>query len=197
MTKLIEQAVAELRAIGDPYERLARADELDGALAGARSVVAEVKRNTISALRTPTTGYGGIARRLGLTKARVQQIANTPSKFVAVGYAFQDEVGEWYGERDLLPTGQYIDRRMAYPFKPADLFNPLWGQTLTVRCGDLPDSGELGLNPMFVDTENGMRPVRPTHGVLDDLFGPHDMTSPARAKWEAKREKRRREVEPA
>lgn len=195
MMKLVEQAVADLRAIQDPYERLSRADELDGALAGARSVVAEVKRNTISALRTPTTGYGGIARRLGLTKARVQQIANTPNKFLAVGYAFRDEAGEWYGERDLLPTGQYVDRQMAYAFKPADLFNPLWGQRLTVRCGDLTDRENVGLNPMFVDTDDGMRPVRPTHPVLDGLFGPHDMRSSDRAKWEAKRERRRRQLE--
>jgi hypothetical protein len=194
MIHLVEQAIVKLRAVADPYERLAQADELDGALAGARTIVAEVKRDTINALRTPTTGYGGIARRIGLTKARVQQIANAPAKFVAVAYAVCDEAGQWYGEPNLLSSG-YVDRPMPNPFKPSDAYNPLWGQTLILRCGDLPDDERLGLNAMFVETSEGMRPVRQTHLLLDVLFGPHDVTSAQRREWEANREQRRRELE--
>jgi hypothetical protein len=194
MIDLVEQAVAKLRAMPNPYERLAKADELDGALATSRTLVAEIKRDTINTLRTPTTGYGGIAWRIGLTKARVQQLANAPEKFAAATHAVRDETGTWYGEPDLL-SGGYIDRTMANPFKPTDRFNPLWGQTLTIRCADLPDDGRLGLNAIYVETGEGMRPVRPTHLVLDALFGPHDVTTPQRREWEARRERRRRELE--
>lgn len=192
----IERVVAELRTVADPYERLYRADRLDGALAGARSLVAEIKRDAVNSLRTPARGYGGIAYRLGLTKARVQQIANMPDRFVAVSYAFRDEQGTWHGEPELLPTGSYTDRRMAQPFKPADRFNPLWGQTLAMRCGDLADDERVGLNALFVTTqEGGQRPVRATHVVLDELFGPSEVGTARRDQWEAARERRRRELE--
>ncbi len=40
-------------------------------------------------------GYGTIAGRLGLTKARVQQIANTPKRAWIVAYAVRDQHGTW------------------------------------------------------------------------------------------------------
>ena len=102
--KPLDQALDDLRAVPDPYARLSEAHDLDSALVMARSVVAQIKRDTINALRGSTTGYGTIAQRLSLTKARVQQIANAPrNPGLAAAYAFRDEHGGWHGEPALLP----------------------------------------------------------------------------------------------
>ena len=76
-----------------PYRRLRQADELDAALAAARTVVAQIRQDTIRSLRGPVTGYGTIAQRLGLTKSRVQQIANAPARHIVAAYAFRDQRG--------------------------------------------------------------------------------------------------------
>jgi hypothetical protein len=194
---LIDQALAELRATPDPYVRLREADRLDGALAVARTVVAQIKRSTINQLRTPTSGYGRIAERLGLTKARVQQIANASSKLGPVAYAVRDEQGTWYGEPDLLPSSRYRDAAMPRPFQPTDQFNPLAGQVLTVRCGDIASDDQVTVYAIrVIDSEAGGRElaVRMSQRVLDAVFGPAMMGSPERAIWERAREERRRQL---
>ena len=195
----IDQAVADVRAVTDPYQRIDEADRLDTALATARSVVAQIKRDTINSLRTPTHGYGSISERLGLTKGRVQQIANAPRKFsTEVAYAFRDEHGNWYGEPDLLLEGAYREAPTPRPFSPADKYNPLWGQTLTVRCGPVPEDGRVSLYTLHVRVLGGdgnERPVRTTHPVDDALFGPPIVTTPEHKKWQEAREQRRLELE--
>jgi hypothetical protein len=49
----VDEAIAELRSMGDPYRRLRQADELDAALATARTVVAQIRQDTIRSLRGP------------------------------------------------------------------------------------------------------------------------------------------------
>ena len=76
----LDRAVEELRGIADPERRLQVANLLDEALVTARAAVAGIKRDTVNEMRGPSAGYPTIAQRLGLTKARVQQIANAPRK---------------------------------------------------------------------------------------------------------------------
>ena len=96
--EVIAPAVAELRAIADPYRRLLHADGLDAALGVARSVVAQIRQDTVRSLRGSAAGYGTIAQRLGLTKSRVQQIANAPARQVVAAYAIRNQGGQWHGQ---------------------------------------------------------------------------------------------------
>lgn len=75
MSPLIARAVTEVSEVTDPYDRLRAAQQLDEALFAARRDVARIRRDAVNELRDGTTGYGAIARRLGITKSRVQQIA--------------------------------------------------------------------------------------------------------------------------
>lgn len=174
--KHLDRAIAEIRAIEDPYARLHEADRLDAALVMARSALAQLKRDTVNGLRTPTFGYGGIAERLGLTKTRVQQIANLPTKFGQTAYAVMDVRGQWYGEPRLLAEGEYVDTRTPRPFTPADPGNPLFGQVLVVRCGEIEDADKVSMYTLAVlDGEDGAgadRSVRMTHTVQQALFEP-------------------------
>src|SRR5260221_14348987 len=90
---LLDQAVAAVRKITAPELRFREAGSLDNALAAARSDLAQIRRDAVNQLRAPEAayGYGSIAGRLGLTKGRVQQIANTPPKSYPAAYAFRDE----------------------------------------------------------------------------------------------------------
>jgi hypothetical protein len=193
----VDQAVAELRGIADPYRRLRQADGLDAALAAARSVVAQVRQDTIRSLRGPGTGYGTIAQRLGLTKSRVQQIANASAKRILAAYAFRDERGEWHGQPRLLQKGSYREALTSGPFDPpADKYNPLGGQTLLVRYGPVAHDEGVSVYALQIRQNDGS-PVnlRMTHRVQDALFGPPILGTPEREQWERAREHRRRQVD--
>jgi hypothetical protein len=190
----IDQAVADLRAMSDPLARIREADSLDSALAEARAVVAQIKREAVTSLRTASTGYGTIAQQLGISKARVQQIANAPGKVVLAAYAFLDESGQLYGD-STTGMGPLTEAPTAAPFTPGDKYNPLMGQTLLVLYGPVADDGSVSLYTLHLRGEQG-RPlvVRMTHQVQHALFGPPVSGTPARAQWEAARERRRREL---
>jgi hypothetical protein len=192
----IDQAVAELRAISDPYARFREANDLDAALAAARTVVAQIKRDTVNALRDTASGYGTIARRLGLTKARVQQIANNPRKPVLAAYAFRDEHDRWHGQPRRLPRSSYREAPTFIPFSPADKYNPLAGQTLTIRYGDIAEEQEVSAYTLQIRQDDGSPlNLRMTHPVQDAVFGPPILGTPERQQWEAAREVRRREFD--
>lgn len=192
----VDQAITDLRAIPDPYTRLREAERLDAALATARGVVAQIKQDTIRSLRGPSAGYGTIAQRLGITRARVQQIANAPRKLLLAAYAFHDEGGRWHGQPRLLPSGRYRTAPTSGPFFPADKYNPLSGQTLTVRYGEINDEREATAYTVQVRKDDGsLLNLRMTHQVQDALFGPPIMGAPERKRWEEAREQRRRELE--
>src|SRR5579859_7750197 len=191
----LDQAIEELRAMTDPYARLREARALDDALVMARRVVAEIKRETVESLRGASgTGYGGIARRLGLTKARVQQIANT-ARGLPAAFAFRDQDGTWYGEPRLLPQGRYSEAPSFIAFSPADECNPLSGQVLTVRYGEVPEGHGVSAYTMQVRLDNGSPfNLRMTRPVQDALFGPPILGTPERAQWDMAREQRRRQL---
>jgi hypothetical protein len=189
----IDQALKDARAILDPYARIKQADQLDEALATARSVVAKIKRDAINSLRTPTTGYGSIATKLGLTKTRVQQIANIPTKTIPVAFAIQDEHGQWHGNPALVT--EYAQLTAAYPFAPADQFNPLAGHTFTVRCAALADDEDLSLNALHLrNNDGGITPARMTHAVYTALFGPTETGTPEYTRWTKAQDAKRREL---
>jgi hypothetical protein len=192
---LLDQAVGKLRGITDPDRRLQVANLLDDALVTARTAVAGIKRDTVNELRGPAAGYATIAQRLGLTKGRVQQIANAPRRAFPAAYAFRDGSGTWYGEPGLLPAGTYAEAPTFIAFDPADKYNPLAGQVLTVRFGDMTDDGRVSVHWLPVRLQDGsQRNVRMTTGVMDALFGPPFTGTPERDAWEAARERRRREL---
>ena len=190
---LLDQAVERLRGIADPERRLQVANLLDEALVTARTAVARIKRDTVNDMRGPSAGYSTIAARLGLTKGRVQQIANAPRRAFPAAYAFRDESGTWYGEPELLRA--YTEAPTFIAFDPADKYNPLAGQVLTVRFGDMEHDDRVSVYWLPVRlADDSQRNVRMTTTVMDALFGPGDTTSPERAAWEADRERRRREL---
>ncbi|HSZ38890.1 MAG TPA: hypothetical protein VK817_02935 [Trebonia sp.] len=192
----IDKAIADLRSIAEPYARLREADELDAALVVARSVVAQIKRDTISSLRTPATGYGTIAQRLGLTKARVQQIANAPRRPVQAAYAFRDEAGGWHGDIGQGHAGPLMEAPTFIPFSPADEYNPLGGQTLLVLYGPVNDDDGVSVHTLQIRQPDGSPlNVRMTSQVQDALYGPRISGTPERNAWEAARERRRRTIE--
>jgi len=195
--KPLDQALNELRSVPDPYARLSEAHDLDSALVMARSVVAQIKRDTINSLRGTTTGYGTIAQRLHLTKARVQQIANAPrNPGLAAAYAFRDEHGGWHGEPTLLPKARYQESPSFIPFSPADKYNPLGGQVLAVRYGDVGEDHGVSAYTLQIRQDNGSPlNLRMTHPVQDALFGPPISGMPERQQWEARREQRQRELD--
>jgi hypothetical protein len=116
---------------------------------------------------------------------------------VVTAYAVQDSAGNWHGPADL-PVERRWDYPMAYPFEPADLFNPLYGQLLTLRCADLGEEigGEHNISPYAVRVLADQRremAVRITYDAQDALFGPPILGTAERAAWEQLREQRRRE----
>lgn len=121
----------------------------------------------------------------------------TGRRALATAYAVLDEDGEWMGKPRLLPEGRYHDYPMAYRFKPSDPYNPLSGQVLTLRCGQLPDDDRVAPAAVHVVAE-GKREiaVRVTYLVQDALFGPPILGTPERAEWDARREQRRLQMEP-
>ena len=195
----VDQAVAELRAIADPYRRLRQADGLDAALGAARSVVAQIRQDTVRSLRGSAAGYGTIAQRLGLTKSRVQQLANAPARQVVAAYAIRDEGGQWHGQPRLLRSGEYREAPTFIPFDPpADPYNPLGGQTFTVRYGGVAHDEDVSVYTVQIRQDDGSPlNLRMTHPVLDALFGPPILGTPERQQWEQARERRRRELDGA
>jgi hypothetical protein len=198
-SRFVDQAVAEVRGVADPYGRLRQADALDSALAAARSTVAQIRQDTIKSLRGPGIGYGIIARRLGLTKSRVQQIANAPAKRIVAAYAFLDEHGEWHGQPGRLPQDSYGQAPTFIPFNPpADRYNPLGGQTLVVRYGGIAHDEEVSVYTLPIRQDDGSPlNLRMTDRVQDALFGPPIMGTPERQKWDDARERKRRQVDGA
>jgi len=113
---------------------------------------------------------------------------------IVAAYAVQDEDGDWRGEPGL-PVEPHWDYPMAHPFEPADRYNPLYGQRLTLRCGQLNDSQRLTPYAARVLTDRTREiAVRITSAVQDVLFGPPITGTPERQEWEDKRERRRQEM---
>lgn len=189
--ELLAQAVAEIRTIASPRERLDEANRLDGALAAARAEVAKIRRDTVNGMRTPATGYGKIAQMLGLSKARVQQIAREPGQPVLAAYAIRDEAGHWHGEPDLLPSGRYGEAPSFIPFTPADQTLPLAGQSLIVRYGEVAEDGKVSYYTVPIRRgDNSQLNLRMSYPVQDALFGPPYLGSSERQRWEAARGER-------
>jgi hypothetical protein len=195
-SRYVDQALAELRGISDPYHRLRHAEGLDAAFAGARTVVAQIRHETIRSLRGPAAGYGTIAQQLGLTKSRVQQLANAQIKQVVAAYAFRDEHGRWHGHPRLL-RNDYQEAPTFIPFDPpSDPCSPLRGQTLTVRYGPMSNDQQVSVYRLQIRRADGSPlNLRMTHPVLDALFGPAILATPERRRWEEARERRRREID--
>lgn len=190
----VDQAVADLRKVGDPIARIREADGLDSALAQARTAVARIRRDAVTELRSSTSGYGSIAQQLGISKARVQQIANAPERMVMAAYAFMDASGQWHGDFSA-GRGPLMEATTAGPFTPADKYNPLAGQTLAVMYGPVADDAKVSLYTLHIrDGEEKQLAVRMTHQVQDALFGPAQAGTPEWEKWQAAREQRRREL---
>ena len=185
-----------MRALGDPELRFYEAGSLDDALARARTDVAQIKRDAVNQLRDPAAayGYGSIAERFGLTKGRVQQIANTPRRTYPSAYAFRDEHGTWHGEPRLIPADRYREAPTLTPFSPADKYNPLAGQTLIVRYGDIGGSRPVSTYTLPVDQDGSPLNLRMTNAVQDALFGPTDTGTPEYKRWDVAREQRRRQL---
>jgi hypothetical protein len=189
---MLDRAVEALRGIADPERRLDLANLLDEALANARTAVAGIKRDAVNEMRGPRAGYSTIGERLGLTKGRVQQIANAPRRRFPAAYAFRDESGTWHGDPGLLPA--YAEAPTFIAFSPADKYNPLAGQVLTVRFGDMGHDDRVSAHTLPVRLPDAsQRNLRITNTVMDALFGPPFAGSPERKAWEAARERRRRE----
>lgn len=113
---------------------------------------------------------------------------------VVAAYAVQDEHGDWRGEPGL-PIEPHWDYPMAHPFEPADQYNPLYGQRLTLRCGQLNDDQRVTPYAARVLTDRTREiAVRITSAVQDVLFGPPITGTPERREWEDEREQRRRET---
>jgi hypothetical protein len=192
---MLDSAVEELRSIADPEKRLQMANLLDEALVAARTAVAGIKRDTVSEMRSPSVGYLTIAERLGLTKGRVQQIANAPRKSYPAAYAFRDENGAWHGEPGLLPAGAFRESPTCIAFAPADKYNPLAGQVLDVRFGEIDHDDRVSLYTLPVRLADGSAlNLRMTHAVMDALFGPARTETPEREAWEAARDRWRQEL---
>lgn len=169
------------------------ANLFDEALANARTAVAGIKRDAVNEMRGPQAGYSTIAGRLGLTKGRVQQIANAPRRRFPAAYAFRDQSGAWHGDPGLLPT--YAEAPTFIAFSPADKCNPLAGQVLTVRFGDMEDDDRVSAYTLPVRLPDGdQRNLRMTSTVMDALFGPPLAGTPEHNAWEAAREQRQREL---
>ena len=111
-------------------------------------------------------------------------------------YAFQSEDGRWHGEPDLLPAGRFRMAPTLIPFTPADKYNPLAGQTLTVRYGEIGLDADISVCRLQVRQDDGSPLNLPvTRGVQDSLFGPPISDAPGRQQWEATREQRRRDLD--
>jgi hypothetical protein len=191
---LLDHAVGELRGITDPERRLKMANLLDYALANARTAVAGIRRDTVNEMRGPRAGYSTIADRLGLTKGRVQQIANAPRRPLPAAYAFRDENRTWHGEPGLVKGG-YSEAPTYIAFDPADKYNPLARQVLTVRYADMDCDDRVSLYTLPVRLRDGSQyNLRMTNAVMDALFGPAQMGTPQRAEWEARRTRRQKEL---
>jgi len=194
--KHLSRALDELRDVPDPYVRLQEARDLDEALKVARIMVANIKHDTVRALRADSAGYGTIGRRLGLSRGRVQQLAGAPVHplLTAAAYAFRDELDQWHGEPGMLPAGSYQEASSFIPFSPADVDNPLYGQVLTVRYGGVPKERGVTAYTLQIRLRDGSpRNLRMTEAVQDALFGPPIVGSPERAEWEKARDRRARE----
>lgn len=74
-------------------------------------------------------------------------------------------------------------------------YNPLAGQVLTVRFGDLEHDDRVSLYTLPVRLGDGSQlNLRMTNAVMDGLFGPAQAGTPEHEAWEAARERRRQEL---
>lgn len=147
------------------------------------------------------TGGSPLPRRLaderqGLTKARVQQIANTPRSPVLAAFAFFDAGGRLHGNPEVALAGPLMEAPTFGRFNPADKYNPLAGQTLAVQYGPVEEDDWISMYPIQVRQPDGTPlNVRMTRPVQDALYGPPMCGTPERNQWEAAREQRRRELD--
>jgi hypothetical protein len=110
-------------------------------------------------------------------------------------YAFRDENGVWYGEPGLLPAGAFRESPTFISFAPADKYNQLAGQVLTVRFGDIDHHDRVSLYTLPVRLADGSAlNLRMTNAVMDALFGPARTGTPEREAWEAARDRRQQEL---
>ena len=125
----------------------------------------------------------------------MQQIANAPQKAFPAAYAFCDQDGTWHGEPELQPAGAYREAPTFIAFDPADKYNPLAGQVLTVRFGELDHDDRLSLYtlPVRLSDDSALN-LRMTSAVMDSLFGPVHTGTPGYEEWEAARERHRRDL---
>lgn len=167
----INAAIAELQAITDPETRVRSAGDLDDLLVHAREIVREVKAAAVRSMRDSagSVGYGRIGAALGLSRARVKQIIDTP-RTPAV-YAYRDQDGMWRpdGAEGLLPEGEYYESDLG--FEPATP-RPEAGQRLRLRIGPV-DANQvpLSLHAIHVERPDGnARRVIATQALLDEMF---------------------------
>jgi hypothetical protein len=74
--ELIAAAVKAVSEIEDPVERFKAATELDAQLLEGRTLTADIRARVVQDMRGPGMGLLLIARALGITKTRAQQLAN-------------------------------------------------------------------------------------------------------------------------
>jgi hypothetical protein len=93
--------------------------------------------------------------------------------------------------------GCYRDAPTFIPFDPpADKYNPLGSQILTVRYGPIAHDEQVSVYTLQIRQDDGSPlNLRMTHRVQDALFGPPILGTPNREQWDRAREQRRREVD--
>lgn len=167
----INAAIAELQAIADPQVRVKSAGDLDDLLVHAREIVREVKAAAVRSMRDSggSVGYGRIGAVLGLSRARVKQIIDTPRTRAV--YAYRDQDGHWHpaGAENLLPDGEFYESDLE--FDPATP-RPEAGQRLRLRIGPV-DANQvpLSLHAIHVERPDGnARRVIATQALLDEMF---------------------------
>jgi DNA invertase Pin-like site-specific DNA recombinase len=126
-----------------------------------------------------------IGAMFGVTRATVYRHLGRARGTLAAAYAIREEDGTWLGEPGLLPRSEYTDAPLAVPFRPSGDANPLAGQLLTVRYGDIADRHNVtGYTVNVRIGADAEIPIRVTPQVQDALHGPHIAGSPERAQWE-------------
>lgn len=191
--------VAELIAALQRFTTLSpleRARQSPALIEASKTVLAgERSAAMVEATNPAAPGYVSqreLARQLGVSK---QMVGKTVAR-VAVAFAVCDEAGEWYGHPDLAVT-PYWDCPLAYLFEPPnDVYNPLYGQRLILRCADLPDDRTVTPYAARVMAEHDREiAVRVTERVRDAMFGPPIIGTPERTAWEQRRDQRKRRID--
>ncbi|MFD8687823.1 helix-turn-helix domain-containing protein [Streptomyces sp. NPDC059651] len=72
--RIVIEAVDSLEGVEDPAERARRAGDLLAELPNQQSRLREIRQAAVVAMRADKVSYRQIAKRLGISLARVQQI---------------------------------------------------------------------------------------------------------------------------